>query len=57
LKAKLELSEQRFEDAQRTIEDLRSDRDAWKHQATALIEDKTDKNQPRKSWLARLMGS
>lgn len=56
LKAKLELSEQRFEDAQRTIEDLRSDRDAWKHQATALIEDKTAKNQPRKGWLARLVG-
>ena len=56
LKAKLELSEQRFEDAQRTIEDLRSDRDAWKHQATALIEDKSEKNQPRKGWLARLVG-
>lgn len=53
----MELSEQRFEDAQRTIEDLRSDRDAWKHQATALIEGKTEKNRPRKGWLARLVGS
>lgn len=56
LKAKLELADQRYEDAQRTIEDLRSDRDAWKHQATALIEDKSEKNQPRKGWLARLVG-
>lgn len=56
LKAKLELSEQRLEDARSTIEDLRSDRDAWKHQATALIEDKTERSQPRKGWLARLLG-
>lgn len=56
LKAKLELADQRYDDAQRTIEDLRSDRDAWKHQATALIEDKSEKNQPRKGWLARLVG-
>ena len=55
LKAKLELADQRYDDAQRTIEDLRSDRDAWKHQATALIEDKSEKNQPRKGWLARLV--
>ena len=41
LKAKLELADQRYEDAQRTIEDLRSDRDAWKHQATALLENKS----------------
>lgn len=56
LKAKLELADQRYDDAQRTIEDLRSDRDAWKHQATALIEDKSEKNQPGKGWLARLLG-
>lgn len=56
LKAKLELADQRYDDAQRTIEDLRSDRDSWKHQATALIEDKSEKNQPRKGWLARLVG-
>lgn len=56
LKAKLELAEQRYDDAHRTIEDLRTDRDAWKHQATALIEDKSEKNPPRKGWIARLIG-
>jgi hypothetical protein len=56
LEAKLELAGQRYDDAQRTIEDLRSDRDAWKHQATALIENKSEKKQPRKGWLARLVG-
>lgn len=53
LRAELELSRQRFEDAQRIIEDLRSDRDAWRHQATALIEDKSVNNKLHKSWLAR----
>lgn len=57
LKAKLELADQRYDDAQRTIEDLRSDRDAWKHQATALIEDKSEKNQPpKRGFWARLTG-
>jgi hypothetical protein len=56
LKAKLDLADQRYEDAQRVISDLRSDRDAWKHQATSLIEDKTSKPQPRKGWLVRLIG-
>ncbi len=49
LKAKLDLAEQRYDDAQGTIADLRSDRDAWKHQARALIEDKT-KNSPPRRW-------
>ena len=60
LQAKLELAGERYDDAQRTIEDLkaqvadiRSDRDAWKHQATALIEDKSDK---KRGVLARLFG-
>lgn len=58
LKAKLELSDQRYADAQKTIEDLRSDRDAWKHQATALIEDRSAKQEekPRKGLWARLVG-
>ena len=56
LKVKLELLDQRYDDAQRTIEDLRSDRDAWKHQATALIENRSETNQPRKGWLARFLG-
>lgn len=57
LKAKLELADQRYDDVQRTIEDLRSDRDAWKHQATALIEDKSEKNQPpKRGFWARLVG-
>ena len=55
LKAKLELADQRIEDAQRIIEDLRSDRDAWKHQATALIENKTKRDEGRKSWLSRFI--
>ena len=60
LQAKLELAGERYDDAQRTIEDLkaqvadiRSDRDAWKHQATALIEDKSDK---KRGVFARLFG-
>ena len=58
LKAKLELSDQRYADAQKTIEDLRSDRDAWKHQATALIEDRSTKQEekPRRGLWARLVG-
>lgn len=58
LKAKLELSDQRYADAQKTIEDLRSDRDAWKHQATALIDDRSEKKETkaRKGLWARLVG-
>jgi len=54
LQAKLELAEERYQDAQKIMEDLRSDRDAWKHQATALIEDRSEK--PPKGFWARLMG-
>ena len=58
LKAKLELSDQRYADAQQTIKDLRSDRDAWKHQATALIDDRSEKKEAkaRKGLWARLVG-
>jgi len=57
LGARLELAEQRYDDAQRTIEDLRSDRDAWKYQATALIEDKREKSRSHKRSLwERLTG-
>lgn len=58
LKAKLELADQRYDDAKKTIEELRSDRDAWKHQATALIDDRSAKQEekPRKGFWARLVG-
>lgn len=45
LQVKLEVANQRYEEAQQIIEDLRSDRDAWKHQATALIDDKSQRQQ------------
>lgn len=58
LQVKLELADQRYEEAQKIIEDLRADRDAWKHQATGLLEDRTEKSaEPaRKGFFARLMG-
>lgn len=58
LKAKLELADQRYDDAKKTIEELRSDRDAWKHQATALIDDRSAKQEEksRKGFWARLVG-
>ncbi len=58
LKAKLELADQRYDDAQKTIDELRSDRDAWKHQATALIDDRSAKQEekPRRGLWARLVG-
>lgn len=58
LQVKLELADQRYEEAQKIIEDLRADRDAWKHQATALIEDRrtpTPEEQP-KGFFKRLFG-
>jgi hypothetical protein len=55
LKAKLELADQRYDDAQRTIKDLRSDRDAWRQQATGLIEDKSEKNRPDRGLFGRLV--
>lgn len=54
LQAKLELAEERYQDAQKTMEDLRSDRDAWKRQATALIENRSER--PHKGFWARLIG-
>jgi len=58
LQVKLELADQRYEDAQKIIEDLRSDRDAWKHQATALIENhrEPDTATPKRGLWARLVG-
>lgn len=49
LEVKLQVANQRYEEAQKIIDDLRDDRDAWKHQATALIDDRSEKRQPSTS--------
>ena len=60
LHAKLEAMEQRFNDAQVTIEDLRSRLDAEsveRRQLTAQITDQRQKNEPqRRGFWARLIG-
>ena len=52
LQARLEATQQRLTDKETVISDLREDRDRWRQQATALLEDK----RPRGLW-ARLRGS
>lgn len=60
LQARLEVTEQRFDDAQRTIEDLRARLDAEtteRRQLTAQITDQRDNApEPRKGFWARLRG-
>lgn len=58
LQVKLDVADQRYEEAQKIIEDLRSDRDAWKHQATALIEDRrtTEPQEQPKGFFRKLFG-
>jgi hypothetical protein len=60
LQAKLEVTEQRFEDAQRTIEDLRTRLDtesAERRQLTAQITDQRRQPEPQKrGFWARLVG-
>ena len=61
LQAKLEVTEQRFEDAQRTIDDLRARLDAESAERRALTAQLTDQRQkvaepPRKGLWARLVG-
>ncbi len=57
LKAKLELADQRHEDAQRTADDLRSERDSWKEEfqkASALLADQRPAQPaPRRWWWQR----
>lgn len=51
LQARLEATHERLADKETVISDLRADRDRWRQQATALLEDK----RPRGFW-KRLLG-
>lgn len=51
LEARLEAARERLADKEQVIADLREDRDKWRQQATALLEDKRPK-----SFLQRLLG-
>lgn len=51
LEARLEAARERLADKDEVIADLREDRDRWRQQATALLEDKRPK-----SFLKRLLG-
>lgn len=44
LQARLEASQERLTDKDSVISDLREDRDRWRQQATALLEDKRPKS-------------
>lgn len=46
LQARLEATQERLTDKEAVISDLREDRDRWRQQATALLEDK----RPRGFW-------
>ena len=52
LQARLEAAHERLSDKDSMIDDLKEDRDKWRQQATALLEDK----RPRSFW-SRLIGS
>lgn len=52
LLARLEAAKERLADKEAVISDLREDRDKWRQQATALLEDK----RPR-SFIKRLLGN
>lgn len=52
LQARLEATQERLTDKETVISDLREDRDRWRQQATALLEDK----RPRGFW-KKLVGS
>lgn len=51
LQARLEATQERLTDKETVISDLREDRDRWRQQATALLEDKRPKG-----FLKRLFG-
>lgn len=51
LQARLEAAQERISDKETVISDLREDRDKWRQQATALLEDKRPKGV-----LRRLLG-
>lgn len=51
LQARLDAAQERLADKDAVIADLREDRDKWRQQATALLEDK----RPR-GWLAKVFG-
>ncbi len=44
LQARLEATQERLTDKKSVIDDLRKDRDRWRQQATALLEDKRPKS-------------
>jgi hypothetical protein len=52
LQARLEATQERLTDKETVISDLREDRDRWRQQATALLEDK----RPRGFW-KKLLGN
>lgn len=52
LQARLEAVQERLADKEAVISDLREDRDKWRQQATALLEDK----RPKGFSLKRLLG-
>lgn len=52
LQARLEAAYERLSDKELVISDLREDRDRWRQQATALLEDK----RPKTGFWARLSG-
>lgn len=51
LQARLEAAQERLADKEAVISDLREDRDKWRQQATALLEDKRPKG-----FFSRLLG-
>ena len=51
LQARLEAAQERLADKETVISDLREDRDRWRQQATALLEDKRPKG-----FFKRLLG-
>ncbi len=52
LQARLESAHERLSDKETVIADLKEDRDRWRQQATALLNDQ----RPTKSLIARLLG-
>jgi excisionase family DNA binding protein len=59
LQARLEAAQERLADKEAVIADLREDRDKWRQQATALLEDKRQASNieiSKKGFWARLRG-
>ena len=57
LEAKLEAAEQRLQDKEEQLLDMRDQRDRWQHQATALLADMRPKDEREtKGFFKRLFG-